>query len=81
MLSNKKRVKPLKVYLSIEIATREQRFKIELAKILEKNGFEVELGFTDIIIDGILTGEKPSGILFVKSIQRYTFLKLLLLNF
>lgn len=80
MLFNKNRIKANKVYLSIEIATREQRFKRELAKILEKKGFEVELGFTDVIIDGILTGQKPSGILVIKSIQRYNFLKLLLLN-
>ena len=68
------------IYIPVEIAQRELEYKRRLARLFEEQGFNVELKYLDDMFDDILSGKSPSGVVFVKSIQRYLFLKLFILK-
>lgn len=73
-------MKPINIYICVEIATREYKFKNKIKDFLNQKNFNVILNYTDTIIDGQLSGKLEPGVTIVKSIQRYTFKKLLLLK-
>lgn len=68
------------VYVCIEIASREMNFKKHIQKILQKNKYNCVLDFSEDIMDNLISGEYKSGIVILKSIQRYTLFKLFLLR-
>lgn len=70
----------MNVYLCVEIASREMTFKKYLQNILNKNNVNCIVGFSDDLIDSLISGKLDSGIIIVKSIQRYILLKLILLR-
>ena len=70
----------MNVYICVEIASREMTFKKYIKNKLNKNNFKCVLGFSDDLIDGLISGKLSSGIIIVKSIQRYTLFKLILLR-
>ena len=70
----------MNVYICVEIASREMIFKKYIKNILNENNFKCVLGFSDDIIDGLISGKLSSGIIIVKSIQIYTLPKLVFLR-
>jgi len=70
----------MNIYICVEIASREMIFKKYIKNVLNENNFKCILGFSDDIIDGLISGKLSSGIIIVKSIQIYTLRKLVLLR-
>lgn len=70
----------MNIYICVEIASREMTFKEYIKNVLNESNFKCVLGFSDDLIDGLILGKLSSGIVIVKSIQRYTLLKLILLR-
>ena len=72
--------KNILVYFPVEIMQREYAYKSEIVKLLTSNGYSACLMPLDDLFDDLLSGKASPGIVVVKSIQRYLFIKLLILR-